>query len=309
MERFETDKTMPKLGKLLTELLQNAGYDIQTNADAVGSLLALDQDVPDEVSSILKSSLLTLEAAKNNPDIKKHFTAQALNTVDTGLYEYAEEYKEIPEATISAIRAEKSSYKKVRMMLDALKGIEAAKAGAGKGASSETQQQLDARKQRIDELTAELMQNKTTSEQRIDEARREAQNRILNYAQNSELGMKKFAQEDLDMSTNVLVARQIVDAYLRQIGASPMAGDDGTIRLVQASDPEMDFMLENKRTTYSALSDKILGEKKLLKVSDPAGAGSVKIPSGSTGAPAPRVNADAAAMYDQQIAKLTGAQA
>jgi hypothetical protein len=305
---------MPKLGKLLTELLLNAGYDIKENADAVGSLLALDQDVPDDVSSVLKSSLLTLEAAKNNTEIKKHFTAQALNTVDTGLYEYADEYKEIPEDSLSAIRAEKSSYKKIRMMLDALKGIEASKAGAaGKGANVETQQQLDARKHRIDELTAELLSSKTSSEQKINDATRDAQNRILNYAQNSELGMKKYAQGELDMGTNVLIARQIVDSFLKQIGAAPMAGDDGSIRLVQAQDPEMDFMLENKKVTYSSLADKILGEKKLLHVSDPhtagAGNGAGKTNYGNAGAGGSQVNADAAAMYDQQIAKLTGAQA
>jgi hypothetical protein len=305
---------MPILGKLLGELLQNAGYDIEANADVVGSLLALDQDVPDEVASPLKSNLLTLESAKNSPEIKKHFTAQALNTVDTTLYEYADEYGEIPEEKLSAIRAEKSSYKKQRMMLDALKDIERGKQGAA-GANDETKAQLDARKAKIEELSQELNTIKSSHEDAIRAAQSEAQNKILNYAQNAELGMRDFAQEDLDKSTNVMIARQIVDSYLKEVGAAPIAGEDGSIRLVQANDPQMDFMLENKKISFGSLADKILGEKKLLKVSDPnpaprgagAGAGNNPLnnPNGG-GAGAQAFSREASAAYDSQIAALTG---
>ena len=115
---------MPQLGKLLTEMLVNSGYNIEADNDALGSLLALDTDVPDDIASSLKSNLLTLESAKNNPDIKKHFTAQALNTIDTGLYEYADEYGKLSDDQIAEIKAEKSSYKKMRMMLDALRNAQ-----------------------------------------------------------------------------------------------------------------------------------------------------------------------------------------
>jgi len=300
---------MAHLGKLFAELLQNAGYDIEAENEALGAVLAIDTDIPDDAATVLKSNLLTLESAKHNPDIKKHFTAQALNTVDTTLSDFANEYGEIPQEKLDAINAEKSSYKKTAMMLNALKEVERSKAAGGNGAGEETQKQLKARKEKIEQLTQELTRMKESHEQALNAERQKAASRILDFAQNTELGMRDFANKDLDKSTNVLIARQIVDSYLNEIGAMPVPDENGSIKLVQASDPDMDFMLENKNPSYGSLADKILSEKKILSVSDPApaGNGNHRNQNPQNGAPSGQpVNQEISAAYEQQIAQLTG---
>jgi len=301
---------MAHLGKFISEILQNAGYDIEANGEALGTVLALDTDIPDAAATHLKSNLLTVESAKNNADIKKHFTAQALNTVDTTLSEFATAYGEIPADKMAAINEEKSSYKKTTMMLNALKEVEAGKAGAT-GGDDATKQTLEARKLKIEELTELLNTSKTSHEQALMDVQSEAANKILSFAQNTELSAREYAQGDLDKSTNVLIARQIIDSHLKEMGAKVISGDDGSLKLVQASDPAMDFMLENNKISYGSLADKILGEKKLLKVSDGSnGSGGNKNnynPNGNGGGNGGSgIGQETASMYDDQIAALTG---
>lgn len=305
---------MAHLGKFISEILQNAGYDIQANSEALGTVLAIETDIPDEAANHLKTNLLTVESAKNNADIKKHFTAQALNTVDTTLSEFAEAYGEIPADKMAEINAEKSSYKKTTLMLNALKEVEAGKAGAAGGADDDTKQKLEARKQKIDELTSQLTTIKENHEQALRDVQNQASNKILSYAQNTELASREYAQEELDKSTNVLIARQIIDSQLTELGAKVVSGEDGSLRLVQAGDPEMDFMVENKKISYGSLADKILGEKKLLKVSDGSkgsgGNNGNNNPNGNGGGSGGNghqpISQEAADLYDNQIAALTG---
>jgi hypothetical protein len=304
---------MAHLGKVISELLQNAGYDIEESSEELGTVLAIDTDIPDDAATRLKSGLLTLESAKNNPEIKKHFTAQALNTVDTTLNEFADEYGEIPADKLAEINAEKSSYKKTTMMLKALKEVEASKAGKA-GDDGETKKQLEARKAKIKELTDQLNSTKTAHEEALKAERERASSSILNYAQNAELGGFEYGNSDLEKETNILIARQLVDKHLKELGALPKTGENGSIKLVQASDPEMEFMLENKSASYRSLAEKILSEKKLLKVSDPAPAGAngggnnTGNPNGNgggngTGQP---ISQEVSEAYADQIAALTG---
>jgi hypothetical protein len=293
---------MPQLGKLLTEMLVNSGYNIEADNDALGSLLALDTDVPDDIATSLKSNLLTLESAKNNPDIKKHFTAQALNTIDTGLYEYADEYGKLSDDQIAEIKAEKSSYKKMRMMLDALRN---AQQSAPAGVDDETKSKLATRKEEIEKLQREISEIKAQHEQSLSQVRSEAQNSILNYAIDMELSGKDYAQSELDKSTNILIARQIIDKQLNEMGAKVVSDGNNSLRLVRSDDPDMEFMRENKKLTFGSLADQILAEKKLLKTSAPASGNKPNtiIPKS---APA-MVNESVTDLYDRQIAAMTGA--
>lgn len=292
---------MPQLGKLITEMLLHSGYDMDSENESLGAILQLDTDVPDDVATSLKSNLLTLESAKNNPDIKKHFTAQALNTIDTGIYEYADEYGKLNDDQITEIKGEKSSYKKMRMMLDALRNAQ--QPAAATGVDEETKSKLSSRKEEIEKLQREISEVKAQHEQSLSQVRSEAQNNILNYAIDMELSSKDYAQE-LDKSTNILIARQIIDKQLNEMGAKVVNDGNNSLRLVRADDSEMEFMRENKKLSFGSLADSILAEKKLLKTSATSGNTSKNtIPKS---APA-QLNESVNDLYDRQIAAMTGA--
>lgn len=293
---------MPQLGKLITEMLLHSGYDMDSENESLGAILQLDTDVPDDVATSLKSNLLTLESAKNNPDIKKHFTAQALNTIDTGIYEYADEYGKLNDDQITEIKGEKSSYKKMRMMLDALRNAQ--QPAAATGVDEETKSKLSSRKEEIEKLQREISEVKAQHEQSLSQVKSEAQNNILNYAIDMELSSKEYAQSELDKSTNILIARQIIDKQLNEMGAKVVNDGNNSLRLVRTDDSDMEFMRENKKITFGSLADSILAEKKLLKASAPVPSG--KIPNTiSKSAPA-QLSESVTDLYDRQIAAMTG---
>src|SRR3990167_981894 len=123
---------MANLGEYLTELAKKAGIDIEDAKLKEVVTKVATQEIDDSIVTKLNASYMTTEAAKQNPDIKKHFTASVLNGLDTELDSILSD-SEFSDDLRAQIKAEKSSYKRVPMLVKAVKELEAAKAGASKG--------------------------------------------------------------------------------------------------------------------------------------------------------------------------------
>ena len=82
------------------------------------------------------------------------------------------------------------------------------------------------------------------------------------------LASKKYATKELPIDVNVQVARTLLDAKLKQSGAILVRDADGTLKLKQAANPEMDYVDAGyKPVTFADFADKTLAESKLLDVS------------------------------------------
>jgi vacuolar-type H+-ATPase subunit I/STV1 len=116
-----------KFGTLLSDLAKKAGVD--TTQKEFVDLLSHDIDIPDTVADKMNKGLLNIDAAKNNPDVKKAIRAEALNGVDSKISEILEELG-IEDA--SEILEEKNSYEKISKLTKKVKDLESKKAGTTK---------------------------------------------------------------------------------------------------------------------------------------------------------------------------------
>ena len=300
---------MAELGKLFVDLALAAGIPI--DADNLAELTTSTISVPDSVASSLKSNLMTEEAAKNNGALKRHFTAQVLNTVDATMADFVNEYGDFTDDHKGIFDAEKSSYKRLPLLLKTVKQIEAAKGGTD-GGDPQAKAKLEKMKTDLEALNGQIVTLKESHQAEITNATQTAERDHLDFAISSELLGKTYANAELDKPTNVLIARQILDAKLAEVGAKIVKGVNGSPRLVQADNPEMDFMRDNKKVELGSFTDSTLSEKKLLKVATPGNQGT---PPGSPGSkriidePAPSgahiPNNDAIiAEYDKQLGKM-----
>jgi hypothetical protein len=221
--------------------------------------------VPDAVASALKSNLLTIEAAKNDLTLKKHFTAQALNTVDVGLQSKLEELGYFKPDEIDAFTSEKSTYKRISMALDALNAKHKEALKAKHGGDPDAAKVL---KDEINTLNSQLLAMKDTHSNEMRVKASEMEKSIMDYAINAELIGKTYANSTLDKSINAMVARQIIEQRLASDGAS-IVRKDGSLSLVRRDSPELDFMKENKKIGFGDYLDTVLSESKMLQVNDP----------------------------------------
>lgn len=284
------------LGKLLVELLTNAGYNAED--EGLKDLVTSDIPVPDEASTALKNNLMTLESAKNNMELKKFYHAQALNAVDTELEEWIGAYGD--PTVKDLIKGEKSSYKRMKLALDKVRELESAKATGSK--DPDLEKKLDKYRQDIKDLNAQLAKLPQEHQTALETARSEAENQILQFALSAELGSKQYANPDLP---NIDIAQTLISKKLQEVGAKAVR-DGNSIKLVQAEDPSMAFIKDNQPLSFGSFADTVLGESKMLKVTNPDNRGSKNdfkhIPDDANGQP--KIPQEAASFYDQQLMKM-----
>ena len=250
---------MANLGKFFVELLTLAGAD--ANDAAFQHLVTSDIDVPDAAATAIKTGLFTEESAKNNPNIKKHFTAQALNTVDADLDDYIAKYSGFTDDDKTAFKAEKSSYRRVKLVIDKVKEIESAKAGKGDGEA------LAAYKTEIAKLNSQVLEKDGLHQTALAKLKTDMETTALNHARAIELNGKTYSNKTVDKEVNVMVADALVKGELAAKGVSVVMGANGQPRLVRTDAPDLDYMVENKVVNFGSFVDNVLGEKKMLEVS------------------------------------------
>lgn len=293
---------MSTLGKLFVEMLLSAG--INADDESLNQIVTSEIDVPDDIAKSLKSNLMTVDSAKHNPDLKKYFVAQALNAVDTELANIIES-NDFDDVAKSNFKSEKSSYKRMKLVADAL-ASKANNATVG----NVPDDKLNAYKSEIEKLNSQLSQIKDEHESKLKSVRDESEQNILNFALNAELNGKQYANESLDKNVNRMIARQLLDDSLKSDGAKIIRTDAG-LKLVRSDDSEMDFMVENKNVKFGDYVDNLLTGAKLLKVNESVDAGNGQTSVNqtrhiSTSNDLSSNSGNIIADYDRQLAELNG---
>lgn len=252
------------IGKLFIELLLSAG--IQPDDAALTAITTSDIEIPDDVAKSLRNSLMNEDSAKNNPVLKRHFTAQALNTVDAELNDVISSYDGFTADDIANFKAEKSSYKRMKIVTERIREIESGKSG---GDADERVKKWKSEFERANEM---LVNAKSERETAIAQAKSDAENSLMSFAFDAELNGKKYVNDGLDQSVNRMVAKQLIEQRLKSDGAK-IIRHDGTMKLVRHDDSEMDFMVENKKVNFGDYVDRVLTDHKMLKVNDGGGNG------------------------------------
>lgn len=262
-----------KLGDFLNTMAAKVGVQNDPNFVAILSNAALaTAEINDEIANRLNTGLMSFEGAKNNGELKSHFTASALNGVDAQLNRIASQYGEIDGFT-----TEKNTFKRMDILSEFI-----SKQIADLKSKSPNDVTKDAEVKR---LTTELANMQTQLAQLTDSKNREIAdltarhaNEILQSRIDYALTGKNYANKQLP---NVEIAKTLLNAELAAKGAK-VINDNGVLKLKQTANPEMDFVDDGfKPVGFDAFVDKLLADKSMLAVSKPTPQQQIIVPTGA----------------------------
>ncbi len=242
-------------GKLFANLLTQVG--LNTADPKYMDLLSITAEVPDEAVQAISSGLTSVDGAKQNPELKKHFTATVLNGVDSKIQEVMDELGLDP--TVRAqIMADKNSFNRIKLLANQIKGAQQV--------DPQEKQQLLAE---IAQLQQQLAQSNESNQKALQDKEAEYNNSLLDLSLRNDLGNMDYAY-DLPKDVNVSNAMNLLNIEMNNKKAKAARQQDGSLKLVSQDDPQADYMEDNKAVGWDDFRSKTLANHKLLKVTDAA---------------------------------------
>jgi len=256
-----------KLGDFLNTQASKLGLQ---NDPALIALLSnselANKEIDDKFANPMNEGLMSFESAKNNYNLKSHFSAQVLNSVDAKLLENMDKF-DLDEETLSKIKEEKNSYNKIQLAKDAIgASMEKLKTTGdtdGKTKRAEMEKQ-------INELNNQLFNLKETHGKEKADWELKYNNEIKDFLFTNYLASKNYANKEYSIEENSAFARMLIEKALREENAV-IVKDGDKLALRNGVSPDLEFYdKDNKKISFNDFSDKILASKKVLTVSAPS---------------------------------------
>ena len=252
---------MANVGEFINAALIKAGVapdneflkKILTNAELT------KETVPDELVSQFNSTLLTIDQAKTNYDLKNHFYGAALAPVNKELQNLATAF-ELSDEEIAEINGVKSTFERIPLLQNKLNAAiqkKAAASGGDKGKHAEE----------IVRLNAEIAAAKAEKDNATREISSRYENQILDMALNNFMNQYSYT-EAIPKDVAAMTARNIFDQTVNSKRAKYKLVNN-ELTLVNADDESLPFMQENQPVQFKAFVDKIVADNKLLKTATP----------------------------------------
>jgi hypothetical protein len=245
-------------GEVIQLIANKSGLDTSELTDLFQVKAEVSEETFQKIEGSL-SQLLSLQDAKNNPDLHKHFKALSLNPFDKLLNEVLESGS-IDEDVVNELKANPNTYDRAKKLI--------AKIAESKPASK-ADKDIEPLKAKIAELNNQVLKQREDYENKINSIAEENKTSLINYQIDSLLSSKEFANSDLPKDVNILTAKTLLEKELREKNAKIVLGEKG-LKLVNAETPELDFTDSNKTVGFEDLVTKVLATNKLLKVSQGA---------------------------------------
>lgn len=255
---------MPKSGKeFVTLLLQKAGVKIDD--EKISQALSIPElstvQIPDELITPIDNGLLSVSAAKNNhPEIKGHYTAQALDSLDKELSRFMDDHK-LPDEVKTELLGEKSSYKRATLLALKIKELEEKKATSGKG-------EKDTLQQEITKLNNELREIKEKEKGIHEDYKKQLLDVRMGHSLGQLLGSYKTKFDELPASVKDSTLKAIINNSLAADGAEFSVDEAGQLQLRKKGGDNF-FGDDHNIMTPKSYLDKILARDKILIVNDP----------------------------------------
>lgn len=255
-----------KTGVLLEKLFKKAGVD--TNIEELKPLFAIDTDIADEYANKVDTSLLTLEAAKGNPEINRMLRKSHFDTVDQKLDEIIKEsgitvdenYAKEPNTLVKIATLSKALIDAGKKKAEATnkEGVhETLKKQAEEFATKEAQYQKQL-KEISDSVLAKETEFKSIRENDLTDFE---VSKIL-------LGKDYIFPKELDSNVKVQTAYGTIKNELAKKGLVLKRGEGGQLVITDKDgNPGYDDR-HNKITDTNSFIDGVLAQNKLLKIND-----------------------------------------
>lgn len=251
-----------KAGEFLNTLATLSG--ISSDNDALKTILAAqtfsEVDIPDEIVSKVNSSLMTMESAKNNTELIKHFRGSILGSVDARINDVMNSHASIFTDDVQAkIQNTQSSYDKVTELAKVLS--EATKGTAG-GDNSEQLKALEGQIATLNQTITELKSNEETLKaQHVQDL----MSKDMGYADRALLSSLNFGTA-LEKKDYIDLTSQKIEQKASTMGLVKVF-ENGEIKL-KKKDGEglVDYYENNKPVSYSDFAQSVAAEHKYLNV-------------------------------------------
>ncbi len=244
--------------ELIEQLSERTGFNIADESlKTIVSNAALTQiQIPSEFVSTLNRNLMTESEAKINGNVKKHFTATALNGVDAKVKEILDEYG-FDEDAKTGIFAEQNSYNRIKLLAQSISDLKDKSISATGG---EKKALID----KINELTGLVNAEKAARANDIAQVNAKWTSTLTDKEINSMFSNYDYAM-DLDKEIQIQTARNVWERELKNKGGKYVYSDDG-LKLVNAETPDLPFTIDNKQVDVKQFTEGVLAQNKLLKV-------------------------------------------
>ena len=175
--------------------------------------------------------------------------------MDAKIFTLADEYG-LSDADIDELKAEKNSYEKLKMLNNKVsEKIE--KKYSGKQADK--QALLD----EIKRLNNEVLDVKEGAKKEHQNIKNQAEADVVNYAIDSYLASKPFANKDIPLDVNVMTAKTLINKVLNDKKAK-IVRNGSDLKLVNTDDNALEHFENNKVISFRDLADSVLANNKLL---------------------------------------------
>lgn len=246
---------MANLGEFLNALFMNAGIEVENDALKNITTKTATYEVEQSLVDKFNQSYLTLNSAKNNPELKKHFYAVAMNGLDTELETTMSELS-LGEDVVNEIRGEKSSFKKASLLAKKIKSLEAEKSSAN---TKTDKAEIQAK---IDSLNAEVLKVRAEKENAVKEIESRYKNEINDILLSNTFGSYDYALPT-SKDANIKLAKSLFMDEVAKKGYN-IALENNEFKIVTADG--MDVYENNQRVGFKDFTDRLLAQHKLLKV-------------------------------------------
>lgn len=250
---------MPKFNEVLKSMVEGSG--LSSDDTTIKSILEnpafASIDVADEISTRLTAPRLTMDAAKNNPDLHNHFKALTLNGLDKKVKESAKSFG-LSEDEINELESEKSSYERAIKLAEKVRNLEAKKQVA-----PDEQKKIFTKE--IEGLNNQIVGLKNSFEQEKNSLLTSFENEKLNWRMDS-VYSEYIPQmnKDLKPNINLTIAKQTVSEAMQGKGYK-IVNKEGNLTLQTAEGN--DVYENNQKLTLKDFVSKTLANEKLLTAS------------------------------------------
>ena len=268
---------MATTGEFITKLASMAGLD--TSSSDFVSILSNSEfsnyKIPDELIGKINSSLFTMESARNNETLRKHYHGEILNGLDANMENMMEQYG-FDTDIADSIRQEKRTMDKYRRLVEKLNDVHARKSqSTSKSDKAELENEISRLNGQIKDLNTKIQ---TAPQERdaywTDKLKSKAiQNMLSSYSYAAE---KDIPKDVLIETASILLNKKLNEQKVRL----DYSADQDSISLKTESG--MDFYKDNSPVSFKAFADQVLAENKLLSI---PGANNAPTPSAAQPAP------------------------
>lgn len=248
-------------GEFIAKLAQMAG--LQTSDPDLVSILSSSEfsnyKLPEGIYSKINSNLLTMDSARNNENLRRHYHAEILNGLDNNIETTIEKYG-IDGDIAETIRSEKKTTEKYNRLIEKLNDAHAKKAQtSNKSDKKELEDEILRLNSQIKDLNEKIKIAPLERDQFWNEKLKSkaVQNLLQSY---KFAGEQNIPKDVLIETASVLLNRKLNEAKIKL----EYNAENDNIGLKTESG--MDFYKDNSPISFKSFADGVLAESKMLDI-------------------------------------------